>query len=67
MDVSEEVKNNADFELRATQIKKWEEEHGDLPEGGLLLIRYGWGKYYNNRNKYFGFEHPSGTKMHFPG
>lgn len=67
MDMSEEVKNNADFELKSNHIKKWEEDHGDLPEGAVLLIRYGWGKHYNNRNKYFGFEQMSSTRLHFPG
>ncbi|KAJ9576986.1 hypothetical protein L9F63_006423, partial [Diploptera punctata] len=65
MDVSQEVNDNADFELKADRIKKWEEDNGDLPEGAVLLIRYGWAKDYNNRRRYFGLD--QGNRMHFPG
>ncbi|PSN48062.1 hypothetical protein C0J52_03431 [Blattella germanica] len=65
MDMTDEVNGNPDFELKPNHIKIWEEQHGELPEDSLLLIRYGWGRYYNNRTQYFGFE-PRSPRMHFP-
>ncbi|KAJ4428317.1 hypothetical protein ANN_24336 [Periplaneta americana] len=66
MDMRSEVANQPDFELLPQHISDWEEEHGEIPDDSVLLIRYGWGIYYNNRTRYFGFE-KHGRNMHFPG
>jgi kynurenine formamidase len=42
LDFSAEVAENPDFLLEVEHIRKWEAEHGPLPEGGWLLYRTGW-------------------------
>ena len=42
LDFSAEAAANPDFLLEPDHIKKWESEHGPLPEGGWLLYRTGW-------------------------
>jgi kynurenine formamidase len=42
LDFSAEAAANPDFLLEPDHIKKWESEHGSLPEGGWLLYRTGW-------------------------
>jgi kynurenine formamidase len=42
LDFSAEAAADPDFLLEPDHIKKWESEHGPLPEGGWLLYRTGW-------------------------
>ncbi len=42
LDYSAEAAANPDFLLEPDHIKKWESEHGSLPDGGWLLYRTGW-------------------------
>ena len=42
LDFSAEAAADPDFLLEVDHIKKWEGEHGSLPEGGWLLYRTGW-------------------------
>ena len=32
----------------------WEEKHGLIPEGSVVLVKSGWSKYYPDREKYVG-------------
>jgi kynurenine formamidase len=42
LDFSAEAAADPDFLLEVDHIRKWEGEHGQLPEGGWLLYRTGW-------------------------
>ncbi len=42
LDFSAEAAADQDFLLEVDHIKKWEGEHGSLPDGGWLLYRTGW-------------------------
>lgn len=42
IDMSREVEEDPDFLLEVEHVRRWEEEHGSLPEGGWLLYRTGW-------------------------
>ncbi len=42
LDFSAEVAADPDFLLEVGHVRKWESEHGPLPEGGWLLYRTGW-------------------------
>jgi kynurenine formamidase len=42
LDCSAAVTEDADFLLEVDHIKAWEAQHGDIPEGGWLLVRTGW-------------------------
>lgn len=42
IDKSAEVSEDPDFLLQVDHIRAWEDEHGELPEGGWLLYRTGW-------------------------
>ncbi|MFA9556713.1 cyclase family protein [Evansella sp. AB-rgal1] len=36
-------------ELTKTHITKWEEEHGEIQQGDIVLLYYGWSKYWKLR------------------
>jgi kynurenine formamidase len=42
LDFSAEAAADPDFLLEIEHVKKWEAEHGALPNGGWLLYRTGW-------------------------
>jgi kynurenine formamidase len=42
LDFSSEAADNPDFLLEIEHIRKWEADHGPLPDGGWLLYRTGW-------------------------
>ncbi|XP_069687443.1 kynurenine formamidase-like [Periplaneta americana] len=68
IDVSEKVQGNNDFELQRKDIEEWEDEHGQLPDDSILLIRFGWSsRYYDNRTEYFGLEKSNASELSFPG
>ena len=57
-----------------SDLKAWEEEHGEIPRDSVILMYSGHGKHYTNRTKYFGYppgvleKNPKDTEnLHFPG
>ncbi|ONI87457.1 cyclase [Actinosynnema sp. ALI-1.44] len=42
IDVSARVAGDPDFLLQIDDVRSWEAEHGQLPDGGWLLVRTGW-------------------------
>jgi kynurenine formamidase len=42
LDVSTKVAEDPDFLLRVDDVEAWVAEHGELPDGGWLLVRTGW-------------------------
>ncbi|MFE3515803.1 cyclase family protein [Streptomyces sp. NPDC059166] len=42
IDLSREAAEDPDFLMRREHVERWQEIHGDLPEGGWLLYRTGW-------------------------
>jgi kynurenine formamidase len=70
IDVSEKVKSNRDYLITPDDVKAWEKKHGRLPEKTIVLFRTGMGKYYPDREKYFGTKligMEAIPLLHFPG
>jgi kynurenine formamidase len=44
IDVHEEAAKNADYTLTVERVKKWEAEHGAIPEGSFVAMRTDWSK-----------------------
>lgn len=68
VDVSDRA--GADYLVTVEDLTAWETEHGPLPDGGLLLLRTGWGARWNDRTAYLGTEltGPEAVPaLHFPG
>ena len=68
IDIRQKVFSNADYQLMPSDIEDWEEKHGRIPEGVILLVYTGWGEFFSDNNKYLGMQ-PTGnvSNMHFPG
>nr|VFK57309.1 MAG: Kynurenine formamidase [Candidatus Kentron sp. TC] len=54
IDVSAQVEKNRDYRFTTQDILDWEERHGRLPDGVILLFNTGLGRFYPDRKKYMG-------------
>ena len=70
IDVSDSANNNPDYQIMPADLERWEAEHGQIPDGTIVLLRTGFGKYWPDRVRYMGTD-KRGTEgvaqLHFPG
>ena len=70
IDVSAQVSQNVDYQVTAVDIRKFETEHGSIPEGAIVLIRTGRASLYPDREAYMGTAERGSEAvpdLHFPG
>jgi len=65
LDVREQSKRDADYEVSPQDIAAWEEAHGEIPHGAVVLAYTGWDEYWNLQAKYRN-ERGDGL-THYPG
>ena len=70
VDISAQSAQNRDYVLSPEDLTNWEKEHGTIPEKSIVLIRTGFGKYWNDHEKYTGTLKTGAAgvaELHFPG
>lgn len=67
VDVTKECIRNRDYEVTVDDFNKWELLHGHIPDGGIILIKTGWARYWPIKEQYFGTETNDPSTAHFPG
>ena len=70
VDVSQRALQNPDYLISIEDVQKWERTHGKIPDGAILLLRTGYGKFWPDRAKYMGTNErgpEAVAKLHFPG
>ncbi len=70
VDVSAAAAADPDHEVPVERFLAWERDHGPLPEGGIVLLRTGWGSRWPDRLRYLGTDRtgPDAVPhLHFPG
>jgi kynurenine formamidase len=70
VDVSAKCANDRDYRVQVADFQAWEEEHGPLPHGAIVLLRTGWGERWGDREAYLGtvLTGPEAVpELHFPG
>lgn len=70
VDVSDAAAEDADYRVTVADLRAWEEAHGRMPEGAIVLLRTGWGRYWPDAERYLGTaERGEGAlpELHFPG
>jgi kynurenine formamidase len=65
LDVTGQVKRNPDYEVSVEDIARWEQIHGEIPAGAVVLARTGWGQRWVSPEQYRNTDR-NGV-MHFPG
>ena len=59
-----------DYLVTVADLEAWEAAHGTIPEGGIVLLRTGWGDRWGDRTAYLGTDRtgPEAVpELHFPG
>ena len=70
VDVAAQAFANANYQATVADIKHWEETHGPLPAGAIVLLRTGHGRYWPDAERYLGTAErgPMAVpKLRFPG
>ena len=68
VDVSERA--HPDYLVTVEDLTAWEAQNGELPEGGILLLRTGWSSRWADRAAYLGTDLTGAQavpELHFPG
>lgn len=65
VDVRKEAKRDADYRLTVERVRQWEQKHGKIPRGAIVLLRTGWAARWPNEKRYRSMD--SRGVMHFPG
>lgn len=68
VDVQAAAATDRDYRLRVEDLLAWEERHGRIPNGAIVILHSGWGRYWGDRLRYLGTDQPNDiTHLHFPG
>ena len=70
VDVTAACATDRDYQVVPADFLRWEGAHGPLPDGVIVLLRTGFGRFWPDRLRYLGTEErgPDAVpKLHFPG
>ena len=70
IDVTEASQANRDYLFTVADVMRWEEQHGVLPTGSIVLFHTGYDQFWPDRNAYMGTDKrgPEGVaELSFPG
>jgi kynurenine formamidase len=70
IDVSGKTLANRDYLISQADVENWEKKNGRIKEQTIILFRTGYGKFYPDREKYFGTKLTGDgaiPHLHFPG
>lgn len=70
VDVSERCAADADYQVTVADFEAWEKRNGPVPDGAIVLLRTGFGRFWPDRVRYMGTDErgpEAVAKLHFPG
>jgi kynurenine formamidase len=70
LDVQSGADSSADYRVDLAVINRWEQEHGAIPPGSIVLFRTGWARRWSDRAAYLGTSRTgpeAASELHFPG
>ena len=70
VDVTQQAAADRDYRVSVQDFKAWEATHGELPDGVIVLLRTGFGKFWPDRAAYMGTDERGAEavlKLRFPG
>ena len=70
VDVSAQAAKNHDYQVSVTDLQRWEQAHGELQPGTIVLLRTGFAKHWPNAKDYLGTDlrgAAGAQALHFPG
>lgn len=67
IDVAAAAAQDPDYRLTLADVLEFEQEHGRIAPGTIVLLRTGWSRYWPDRGRYLGDDTPGdASRLHFP-
>jgi kynurenine formamidase len=67
IDISDQAAADRDYRLTAQDVLDFEEKHGTIERGEIVLLRTGWGRFWPDKKAYLGDDKPGdASNLHFP-
>jgi kynurenine formamidase len=67
IDITQQAGADPDYRLSAEDVTAWEQAHGTIEPGTIVLLRTGWSRFWPDRKAYLGDDTPGDvTHLHFP-
>jgi kynurenine formamidase len=67
IDVTAQAARDADYRLTRQDVLDWEQRHGRIERGTIVLLRTGWSRRWPDRRAYLGDDTPGdASNLHFP-
>ncbi|MGH7476816.1 MAG: cyclase family protein [Longimicrobiales bacterium] len=67
IDISEQAGADPDYVLTRADVLAWEEEHGRIEEGAIVMLRTGWARFWPDAERYLGVRQDADSlELHFP-
>jgi kynurenine formamidase len=67
IDVSTSAAENPDYRLTRDDVLRFEQAHGAIPRGAIVLLRTGWSRFWPDHRAYLGDDTPGdASRLHFP-
>ena len=68
VNISEKAAKDPDYQLSVKDLEDWEKANGKMPDGAIVLMFSGWGKFWPDWSKFMRSENITSAKnLHFPG
>lgn len=68
IDVRKQAERDRDYQLSVDDLRAWEEAHGKIAPGAIVIMNSGWGNYWRDKKRYLGTKKAGDvTNLHFPG
>jgi kynurenine formamidase len=70
VDVSAKCASQPDYRVATEDFTAWEREHGQIPDGAIVLLRTGYSQYWPDAARYLGTAERGAAavaRLHFPG
>ena len=68
IDVTRQAAADPAYLVTRADVDAFEQAHGRIPAGAIVLVRTGWSRHWPNRKQYFGDDTPGdASKLRFPG
>jgi len=70
VDVREGARRDRDYLIDVTDFERWEQRHGAIPTGAIVLLQTGYADYWPDAERYLGTAErgeAGAAKLHFPG
>jgi len=65
VDVALAAEAHPDYQASVRDLTEWEQAHGRIPNGAVILLKTGWGAHWNNLTRYKNQDMLG--QLHFPG